>query len=336
MRKWIGKPRRMRSDCGEWIAAETGCQATGIAFGWCFWRVAELGDVSECEREFIAAAVGRSRQFVDQWDLGRYRMEGLAGLYPEKQPGAPCKLSVSQQQELVTWLERGPTPEEKLAAYNGPILREKIQERFGKLYLLNGVYALLHRLGYNDLMPRPKHPETDPALLEEFKKKSSRKPSKRSRQAHPGQRLLTFYQDEARFGQHGTITRVWAKVGTRPRAIRQTQYDYLYVFAAVCPGETGIGLGADCSGDQYHDDECVPGGIRQRTAGQCARGDGAGPGRLACRQGVKSSSQRHAAAPCRPNRRNSIPRKICGTTCAATITVQPALQDLGRSQRRGH
>lgn len=47
--------------------------------------------------------------------------------------------------------------------------------------------------------------------------------------------MLTYYQDEARFGQHGTITRVWARVGTRPRAIRQTQYDYLYVFSAVCP-----------------------------------------------------------------------------------------------------
>jgi len=28
---------------------------------------------------------------------------------------------------------------------------------------------------------------------------------------------------------------VWAKVGSRPPAIRQTQYDYLYVFSAVCP-----------------------------------------------------------------------------------------------------
>jgi len=60
--------------------------------------------------------------------------------------------------------------------------------------------------------------------------------------AHPAQRILTYYQDEARFGQHGTITRVWAKVGTRPRAIRQTQYDFLYVFAAVCP-ETGDACG---------------------------------------------------------------------------------------------
>ena len=35
---------------------------------------------------------------------------------------------------------------------------------------------------------------------------------------------------------------MWAKVGTRPRAIHQTQYDYLYVFAAVCP-ETGAASG---------------------------------------------------------------------------------------------
>lgn len=59
---------------------------------------------------------------------------------------------------------------------------------------------------------------------------------------HPDQRVLTYYQDEARFGQHGTITRVWAKVGTRPRALRQTQYDYLYVFSAVC-SETGDACG---------------------------------------------------------------------------------------------
>jgi len=35
---------------------------------------------------------------------------------------------------------------------------------------------------------------------------------------------------------------VWAKVGSRPGAVRQTQYDYLYVFSAVCP-ETGDASG---------------------------------------------------------------------------------------------
>jgi hypothetical protein len=46
----------------------------------------------------------------------------------------------------------------------------------------------------------------------------------------------------ARVGRHGTLTRVWARVGSRPPAIRQTQYDHLYVFSAVCP-ETGDAAG---------------------------------------------------------------------------------------------
>jgi transposase len=47
-----------------------------------------------------------------------------------------------------------------------------------------------------------------------------------------------FFQDEVRFGQQGSLTRVWAPTGSRPRAVRQTQYKYVYVVGAACP-ETG-------------------------------------------------------------------------------------------------
>ena len=33
-----------------------------------------------------------------------------------------------------------------------------------------------------------------------------------------------WFQDEARFGQQGSISRMWAVKGTRPRAIRQQQF----------------------------------------------------------------------------------------------------------------
>jgi transposase len=69
-------------------------------------------------------------------------------------------------------LDAGPPEADGLAAYNGPVLRERISERFGKLYSLPGLYALLHRIGYNDLMPRTTHPGSSPAAREEFKKKS--------------------------------------------------------------------------------------------------------------------------------------------------------------------
>src|SRR3712207_3405790 len=46
--------------------------------------------------------------------------------------------------------------------------------------------------------------------------------------------------DEARVGQQGTLTRVWAKRGTRPRAVRDRRYTWAYLFGAVCP-ERGVG-----------------------------------------------------------------------------------------------
>jgi hypothetical protein len=32
-----------------------------------------------------------------------------------------------------------------------------------------------------------------------------------------------WFQDETRIGQQGSITRIWAEKGTRPRAVRQQQ-----------------------------------------------------------------------------------------------------------------
>jgi hypothetical protein len=44
-----------------------------------------------------------------------------------------------------------------------------------------------------------------------------------------------WFQDEARVGQQGTLTRVWGERGGRPRAVRQTEYKWGYVFGAVDP-----------------------------------------------------------------------------------------------------
>jgi hypothetical protein len=52
-----------------------------------------------------------------------------------------------------------------------------------------------------------------------------------------------WFQDEARIGQQGTLTRVWARRGTRPRAPRDRRYDWAYLFGAVCPARCrGAGL----------------------------------------------------------------------------------------------
>lgn len=52
-----------------------------------------------------------------------------------------------------------------------------------------------------------------------------------------------WFQDEARVGQRGTLTRTWAIKGTRPRLMRQQQFEYAYIFGAVCPSrDEAVGL----------------------------------------------------------------------------------------------
>ena len=55
--------------------------------------------------------------------------------------------------------------------------------------------------------------------------------------------MEVWFQDEARVGQQGTLTRIWARRGTRPRAPRDTRYKWSYIFGAACPARgTAAGL----------------------------------------------------------------------------------------------
>ena len=58
-----------------------------------------------------------------------------------------------------------------------------------------------------------------------------------------GKPLEIWFQDEARVGQQGRLTRLWAKRGTRPRAPRDRRYAWTYLFGAICPARAvGVGL----------------------------------------------------------------------------------------------
>ncbi|MGN7613092.1 IS630 family transposase [Magnetococcales bacterium HHB-1] len=56
-------------------------------------------------------------------------------------------------------------------------------------------------------------------------------------------RVEVWFQDESRVGQQGTVSRIWARKGTRPRVVRQRQFISAYIFGAVCPKEDkAVGL----------------------------------------------------------------------------------------------
>ena len=41
-------------------------------------------------------------------------------------------------------------------------------------------------------------------------------------------------EDESRVGQQGSLTRIWAKKGTRPRKVKQRQFISTYIYGAAC------------------------------------------------------------------------------------------------------
>ena len=50
------------------------------------------------------------------------------------------------------------------------------------------------------------------------------------------------YEDEARVGQQGGLTYVWADRGSRACAPRELRYQYAFIFGAICPAR-GVGAG---------------------------------------------------------------------------------------------
>lgn len=52
---------------------------------------------------------------------------------------------------------------------------------------------------------------------------------------HPDKRLSLWFQDEARFGMQGTITRIWALKGQRPRVWQQREFEWTYLYGSVEP-----------------------------------------------------------------------------------------------------
>jgi hypothetical protein len=50
-----------------------------------------------------------------------------------------------------------------------------------------------------------------------------------------GQPVEIWFADEARVGQQETLTRVWAKRGSRPCSPRDRRFEWAWLFGAICP-----------------------------------------------------------------------------------------------------
>src|SRR5512144_2725256 len=178
-----------------------------------------------------AQSLGCSRRAVKNW-VAQYNRGGVAALRERPHPGRPRRLAPDQYPRLKERLDAPPRPEDGVGTLRGLDVQRILEQEFGAVLGLQAVYDLLHRPNYSSLMPRPRHAQANPEVQEFFKEIVVER-VEAIRDAHPAEEVRLYFEDEARFGQQGTITRVWAPKGSRPRRVRQAGYTFLFVLVAV-------------------------------------------------------------------------------------------------------
>ena len=124
--------------------------------------------LKEKNKKEVSEIVLVDEHTVAAW-IKRYEDFGIEGIYDEQRSGRKPNLTASEELEFKSELD---LLEAKKSG--GRLIGEDIQglikSKFNVDYTLNGVYALMHRLGYSWITTRSKHPKSDPEKQEVFKK----------------------------------------------------------------------------------------------------------------------------------------------------------------------
>ena len=169
--------------------------------------------------------------------LYKFRDFGLAGIAEQPRSGRKSKRVASgiDEASIVTSIEKLQNDR-----VGGRITLEDIKTMLSNEYgieyqSVSGVHYLVTKLGLSWISARSRHPKHNAEQQELYKKKFK----EQAVEVLPAGTCLAnvdiWFQDESRVGQQGSITRMWAPKGTRPRAVRQQQFEYAYIYGAACP-----------------------------------------------------------------------------------------------------
>ena len=199
-------------------------------------RLLALAEIRDGGSRADAARVGGvGLQTIRDWVL-RFNARGPAGLIDGKAPGDASKLDDSQRQALAAIVERGPIPAiHEVVRWRLADLAHWIWEEFGISLSETTVGRELRALGYRKISARPRHHAQNELAIEDFKKGFSAELEAIREGLPAGTEIELWWQDEARAGQKNSITRRWAKRGTRPRAPHDQRTKWAYIFGAIRP-----------------------------------------------------------------------------------------------------
>ncbi|MGF1590389.1 MAG: IS630 family transposase [Pleurocapsa sp.] len=196
------------------------------------WKVAQGWTIKNS-----AVAVGISYGYA-QRIISSYNRDGVVGVLvkPRKEEkhtgGKAALLSPKQFEKLAQALKSKPSDG---GIWTGVKVARWIEQETDKERVWNQRgWDYLKKCSYSWQRPRRKHSKGDPIAQTQFKQNLPILVEQLS-QKYPNSKIEVWFFDEHRIGLKPILKKVWSPIGTRPTAVVQHQYEWLYVYGFVEP-----------------------------------------------------------------------------------------------------
>jgi len=175
----------------------------------------------------IADLCGVSRPHIFKW-FKVVREDGLDALLEREKPGPREGTCRGIAPELLEELKS------KLGAndFNTAVQAQRwLEQQDGIQRPYRTVWAWLKKFGGVLLVPRPSHSKKDPAAAVAFRDELDQRLD--ALKIPAGSQVKLWVMDEARFGLHTEMRRLWGIKGQRPVVTRQIKYEWDYLYGSL-------------------------------------------------------------------------------------------------------
>lgn len=187
-------------------------------------KLAAKGEYTSAE---VADLCGINRTWLFEW-LKVVRERGLEALLERGKTGPKKGTVYGVKPEVMEALRA------KLAAHefaSAEQARRWLKEEHGIERPYGTVWSWLKKADGVLRVPRPSHSRKNPDAAEAFKSTVGEKFESLGIKA--GSRVKVWFMDEARFGLHTELRRVWTLKGVRPVVTRQIKYEWDYLYGSL-------------------------------------------------------------------------------------------------------
>jgi transposase len=144
--------------------------------------------------------------------IERYKKHGFLGLYDEPIPGRPPKITEDIQRYIDEYLQASPRDHGyNMSGWTISLMRYDLWSRFGISVCIETVHRWFARIGYSLIFPRYRLLDANDKEVDEFGQEFIDLLFR----AKQGEVILLF-MDESNFRMVPTLSRIWAKKGSKP------------------------------------------------------------------------------------------------------------------------